>query len=221
MRFIGIILCGLLALGCNKQHNDVPVDLGFNYFPTQVGATWIYHVDSLVYDDNAGFTTIDTFVYQYKEQIVGNFLDVSGQTGQLVNRFFRNADTLDWQQVNSSSILKTELNVQKVIENRRFVKLVFPLANGKKWNGNMYNSLGEQEFTVNSFDQPSTIGLTQFPLTLTVLQKEDINAIEEMKQYEIYARNVGLVYALFDSINTQVGGSRGFRYRITLTSFTP
>jgi hypothetical protein len=53
------------------------------------------------------------------------------------------------------------------------------------------------------------------------LQLDELNAIEEIKREEVYARNIGLVYLLSDSINTQVNGSRGYRYRLTLKTYTP
>jgi hypothetical protein len=208
-------------VACTQQTEPDAVDLGYDYFPSQIGATWIYQVDSLVYDDNSGFTTIDTFIYQYKEQITGTYINGSGKTEQLVNRYVKKVDTLNWEQLNTYTLLKTDLNAQKTIENIRFVKLVFPLTLNKKWDGNAYNSLGNEEYVVSAFNTSQTIGSSIYDNTLTVIQKNENNAVEEIKRAEIYARNIGLVYLISDSINTQVGGSRGFRYRLTLTSYTP
>jgi hypothetical protein len=227
MRFILILLLSVLVVAC-KTENEV-VDLGYNYFPTHVGATWVYHVDSFGYDDNSGTTKIDTFAYEYKEQITGVYIDVNGKTAQIVDRFYKMADTMPWQKVNSSQILRTELNAQKVQENVRYVKLVFPLEKYKKWDGNLYNSLGEEFYECTSFDEAATVGNIPYSQTLTVQQVDELNAIEEIKRTEIYARNIGLVYFLSDSLNTQtdfnvnppVEKTRGFRYRLTLKSFTP
>jgi hypothetical protein len=217
-----VVLTYIIALvACTQQTEPDAVDLGYAFFPSQIGATWIYHVDSLVYDDNSGFTTIDTFEYQYKEQITGTYINGSGKTEQLVSRYIKKVDTLNWEQLNTYTLLKTDLNAQKTIENIRFVKLVFPLTLNKKWDGNAYNSLGNEEYVVSTFNTSQTIGSSIYDNTLTVIQKNEDNAVEEIKRAEIYARNIGLVYLVSDSINTQVGGSRGFRYRLTLTSYTP
>jgi len=209
-------------VACTKKGDDPSsVDLGYNYYPNQTGATWIYSVDSLAYDDNTGSTTIDTFAFEYKEQVTGTYTDVSGKTGQYITRYFRMNDTLEWQPANTWAVLKTELNAQRVEENVRYVKLVFPLENNKKWDGNAFNNLGEEEYKVEAFDEPITIGASTYEQTVKVLQRDEENAIEEIRKYEIYARNVGLVYMLSDSINTQVNGSRGYRLRYTLKSFTP
>jgi hypothetical protein len=216
-----IVMSSLLTACADSKSGDDAVDLGYNYFPTQTGATWVYHVDSLVYDDNSGQTTIDTFSFQYKEQITGTYTDVTGETAQQVSRFFRYSDTLPWTGLNQWTQMRTALNAQKVEENTRFVKLVFPLERNKKWNGNIYNALGSEQCVLNYVDQPATIGSISYPLTAKVTRKNEVNAIEEIIRYEIYARNIGVVYALSDSLNTQLSGSRGFRYRLTLISFTP
>lgn len=205
----------------DSEPEEENVDLGYNYFPTQMGATWLYKVDSLVYDDNSGQTTIDTFVFQYKEQITGSYVDVTGETAQQVSRFYRYNDTLPWTALNQWTQMRTALNAQKVEENTRYVKLVFPIERNKKWNGNLYNALGTEQYVVSYVDQASTVGTTAYPLTVKVQQLNEVNAIEEIVRYEIYARDIGMVYALSDSLNTQLSGSRGFRYRFTLTSYTP
>ncbi len=211
-----------MIVACHKSSDkDEVVDLGYAYYPVQVGATWIYQVDSLVYDNNAGFTTIDTFTYLYKEQVVSAYTDLEGKPAQYLNRFFKFTDTTDWVESNRWTLSQSALNAQKVQENIRFVKLVYPLDKQKKWNGNMYNALGEEEYEVMEYDVPKTVGGIAYDKTLTVLQKEELNAIEEIKRSEIYARNIGLVYLLSDSINTQVDGSKGYRFRLTLTSYTP
>jgi hypothetical protein len=215
-----ILLSSLLVACSDSKSGEDSVDLGYNYFPTQVGATWIYKVDSLVYDDNSGQTTIDTFTFEYKEQITGNFIDVSGETGQYISRYVRYNDTVLWIPLNQATQIRTALNAQRVQENIRYVKLVFPLEKNKKWNGNLYNALGAEQYTFSYTDNSLTLGSTNYPLTSKVLQQNEVNAIEEIVRYEIYARNIGLVYALSDSINTQVSGSRGYRYRFSLTSFT-
>jgi hypothetical protein len=221
MRYTLLFCLSLTMLACKPTPDTDEVDLGVNYFPHKVGASWEYRVDSLAYDDNSGATLIDTFVYQYKETIASSFTDVSGQEAQLVNRFYRAHDSLPWAQASNATVLVTNLTAQKVEENIRYAKLVFPVALNKVWNGNMYNALDEADFRITRFDEPQTIGGLTYGQTLTVLQKDELNAIEEIRREEVYARNTGLVSLSSDSINTQVSGSRGYRYRLTLKSYTP
>jgi hypothetical protein len=221
MRYSLFIFLSCALVACKPDSGDETVDVGYAYFPVQVGATWVYDVDSISYDDNTGSTVIDTISYQYKEEITGTFKDATGKTGQLVSRYFRDRDTMPWIRVANATLLLTELDAQKVQENIRFAKLVFPLGNEKKWNGNAYNQLGKEEYEITSFDATRSMGGKVYDKTLNVLQEDELNAVDEIRREEVYARNTGLIYLVSDSINTQISGSRGYRYRLTLKSFTP
>jgi hypothetical protein len=223
IRILSVLLLFGLLYACKPKETDdgSSVDLGYGYYPVQVGSTWIYDVDSLVYDDNSGRTTIDTFEYQYREMITGTFTDVTGRTAHLVSRAYRNSDTDTWAPANTWTLLKTEQSVQKVQENTRLVKLVFPLNPSQKWDGNAYNSLGEEEYSLAFFGQPYHTPHAQYDKALQVMHQDEENAIEEIRRYEVYAQHTGMVYALSDSLNTQLAGTRGYRFRLTLKSFTP
>lgn len=216
-----IICLGYCLSGCSDNKTEEQVDLGYAYQPLKVGATWVYRVDSLGYDDNAGFTTIDTLVYAYRERLVETFKDVNGGDGFVIERAFQLQDTLPWITVNRWTVTKTTDQLQRNEENIRYVRLLFPLASRKKWDGNVFNNLGSQQYDVRSFDVPATINGTVYPQTATILQLDELNFIEELKREEVYARDVGLVQLVHDSLNTQVSGTRGFRYKRTLTSYQP
>ncbi len=216
------LLTAVMAVACSKPAADTtPVDLGYNYYPLATGDTRVYHVDSIVYDNNSGFTTIDTFTYFYKETVGEIFTDLAGKQNRMIHRYFRWSDTLPWTEANTSTALINELQVQRVDENTRFVKLVFPPEKAKIWNGNMFNALPPENWQITALDEQVKVGSITYPQTMQVVQKNEINFIEEIVRYERYARNIGMVYLLSDSINTQVEGSRGYRYRLTLLSFTP
>lgn len=212
----------VLIISCKQTNQgNEEINLGLDYYPVKIGSTWIYTVDSIAYDNNTGVTTIDTFRYEYKEVISSNFSDVSGNTGQLLNRFYRKNDSSDWFQANNWTVLITKEKAERVEENIRFVKIAFPVAVNKRWNGNMYNAREVEQYRIINTNRGATYGNTFYHNTMLVQQAKELNAIEEIAKQEVYAQNVGLVYKLSDSINTQVSGSRGFRYRITLKSFTP
>ena len=197
----------------------------YNYFPIEIGHTWIYDVDSIGYDDNTGKTVIDTFSYQYKETITENFIDADGKQSQKLARYYRKNNLDTWVSVNVWVVKKDNLRAEKVQENIRFVKLVFPLSINSFWNGNMYNNLVSDNYFVDYFDKPSTVNGINYNQTIKVRRDSSINAIEEIRQLEIYARNIGLVYYQSDSINTQpidtssLTKSRGFRFHLKLKSF--
>ena len=176
---------------CKKDTEVTQVDIGYNYFPDEVGSFVIYDVDSLYYND---FTSkIDTFKFQIKEKITENFSDLSSRTTQRVERFYRKNASEIWDIKDVWFANKTSNTAEKVEENIRLVKLVFPLKENLKWNGNRYNNLGEQNYSLKNFNTQYSVGTLKFDSTLTVLQLADSNLIEKKYAYEVYAKNIGLI----------------------------
>jgi hypothetical protein len=221
-----VLLLLTVSFACKKKSDDTSaVDTTYDYFPVDIGRTWVYDVDSIVYDDNTGVTKIDTFSYQYKETITAGITDDMGKPAMQLERYFRQNDSDMWHRANSWIISRDNLTAQKVQENIRYVKLVFPLNINKVWDENVYNNTGSNLDSLNYFDGPATVNGQSFPKTLKVIRSEEENIIEEIVKSEIYARNVGLIYLQSDSINTQpidtLGNtrSRGYRYHLKIRSY--
>ena len=122
----------IVAPSCKKDKENVTVDIGYDYFPTQKGTFVIYQVDSLYYND---FTsTIDTFQFQIKEKITENFTDLSNRTTQRLERFYRKNSAEEWVIKDVWFSNRTSNTAEKVEENIRFVKIVFPLKKEVEWN---------------------------------------------------------------------------------------
>jgi hypothetical protein len=198
---------------CKDKKEEEPVDVTYNYFPVKTGSEWVYQVDSLVYDDNTGQTTIDTFTYKYKE-VAGEAISASEF---LLHRYYMPPSSTEWEQSNTWVICLDHFMGAKIQENTKYVKLQFPVKEGKTWNGNLFNSQGEEPYEAASFDQP----YLEYPRTVKIKHYEEENKIEEIRRYEIYARDIGMISAVSDSLNTQVKGTRGFRFSLTLLSYTP
>ncbi len=209
-----------MLAACNRNDDLVGVpQIGTAYFPLKLNSIWVYKVDSIAYDDNGPIQAIDTFYYQYKEQITEVQTDDTGQPLYLVSRFFRQNDSDTWQQVRNYSAQIIDNKVQRVEENTRFVKLVFPIKSRNTWNGNMFNAKGTQIYKLIDYEFPYTFQSSVYK-SIKVEQVNILNFIEEIKRYEKYAENIGLVETLYDSLNTQTTGTKGFRLRINLVNFT-
>lgn len=188
-------LFGVLNLffySCKKEKEAIAVDLGYKYFPDESGSYVIYQVDSLYYND---FTSrIDSFTFQIKEKIVATYTDLSGRPTSRIERFYRKNDSDAWLIKDVWFSNRTSNTAEKVEENVRFVKMVFPLKEAIEWNGNRYNTLGEQNYSLIKLHQSASIGSINFDSTLYISQVSDSNLIEKKIAYEIYAKHVGLVY---------------------------
>ena len=210
----------IVIAACNRNDDSgIAPQIGTQYFPLKLGSTWIYKVDSIAYDDNGPTQAIDTFYYQYKEEITEVQTDDSGQPLYVVGRFFRQHDSDTWQQVRNYAAQIIDNKAQRVEENTRYVKLVFPLKSRNTWNGNMFNSKGSQIYKLIDFEYPYTLQSSTYK-SVKVEQANTLNFIEEIKRYERFAENIGMVELLYDSLNTQTTGTKGFRYRLHLTNFT-
>jgi hypothetical protein len=210
----------IFLVGCNRNDDSaLPPRIGVNYFPLKVGQTWVYKVDSIAYDDNGPIQAIDTFYYQYKEQITEYIIDDMGQPLYIINRYYRLHDSDNWQQVRNYSAQIVDNKVERVEENTRYVKLVFPLKSRNTWNGNMFNAKGTQIYKLIDYEFPYTFQSSVYR-SIKVEQVNILNFIEEIIRYEKYAENIGMVETCYDSLNTQTTGTRGFRCRINLVSFT-
>jgi hypothetical protein len=186
------IAFAIFIFSCKKDKEVIVIDLGYNYFPDKKGTYVIYQVDSLFYND---FTsTIDTFQFQIKEKITENFNDLSNRATQRIERFYRQNSSQEWLIKDVWFANRTSNTAEKVEENIRFVKIVFPLKKETSWNGNRFNNLGEKNYTLTKLNEPLILGSLNFDSTIYISQSADSNLIEKKMAYEIYAKNVGLVF---------------------------
>ncbi len=214
-RILYLVVLVFLFSSCEEENTTPPPEVGYSYFPLVTGSERIYQVDSLAYDNNAGITDIDTFRYYYREQVGEVYSASNGESWFMIYRSF--ADTLDgnWLVSNTWRALQNELYAQQNEDNRVFVKMVFPVKENKSWNGNMFNALDAITYRYISTEVP----YNHFANTIVIQMENDSNAIEVIRRNEQYAKDVGLVYLKYDSLNTQVSGTRGFRKQYRLIQY--
>lgn len=181
-----------IQISCKKDASISPISVNNkNYFPLEKERYWVYKVDSFYYND---FTSsIDTFSFELKEYIESEIKDDKGNTSFKVERYYRNNNTENWQlkRVWQASFLQN--SALKTEENIRYVKLMFPIKQNLKWNGNAYNTLGNQNFEYTDIHKKTRLGTLDFDSVCTVLQMADTSLISIEYHSEQYAANVGLI----------------------------
>jgi len=193
LKYIFLLLITIYFISC-RSDNDAVVNpnLNHNYTGLAVGNFVIYNVDSIAYND---FTSsVDTFQFQIKEKIESQLLDLEGDNSYRIERYRKEKDSLNWVLIDVWSSKLVATNYQKVEENVRFIKLVFPIRANKTWNGNIKNNLGEQQYHFSAVHQPAIIGGFHLDSVSTVSQVEDLNLISENFFEEKFATNIGMVY---------------------------
>ncbi len=185
--YIPIICC--LFCSCLKPTNELP-NFYYGYYPNDLNSWIEYEVTEIVH----GSLGSDTINYFLKEIKTNEFFDNEGEVAIRIERFWK------FNQ-NESYVIKdvwqekvTSTAVEKVEENNRFVKLIFPVKYGEYWDGNAFNSLPLCEYTYDSIHQPYSLNSFDFDSSLTVFQKDLYTAVDYQNAFEVYAKNIGLIY---------------------------
>ncbi len=196
--FISAIF-SLTFFSCKK---DETLDMGYNYFPDQVGRYVIYDVDSTYYDNFFSPVKISNFKFQIKEKIESAFTDNQNRPALRLERYVKHYDslvpysTMSWTLKDVWMENRTTTTAEKVEENVRFVRLIFPVRKNQIWNANAQNTNSEvRDFIYEFVDVPLSVGNISFGSVLETLY-DDGGGILTSREYrtEKYARDVGMIY---------------------------
>lgn len=196
-----ILLSFLTLFSCKKDRVEPSIDLGVSYFPIETGNFIIYDVDSSFYDDFYIPTKIKNTRFLLKEKVQSLFYDNQNKLAARIERFVKHYDSttsyddIPWTLKNVWTMNATATSAERVEENVRFVKLVFPVALNKSWDSNNKNIYDNRLFSYKKVHQNESIGLIAFDSVLTT-EYNDGNDILTQREYyeEKYAKNVGLIY---------------------------
>ncbi|MCI5054867.1 MAG: hypothetical protein MRY83_02095 [Flavobacteriales bacterium] len=212
-----IILC-LIFSACKRDETIIP-DFGYDYFPLTQGSWIIYDCDSVIYG-----LDVFTKTFQIREEVDTTFLDQEGKEAYRIVRSRRESATDNWTIQDVWLAYKDELFAERVEENKRIVKLAFPLKSNKTWDGNAKNAMESMEFEIDSIDFSfQTSSAFTSDSTLTVTQLLNQNIIQKFHKYEVYGKHIGLIYLRNDSLEFQTlngsGDTTGVSFKMEMNSF--
>jgi len=189
-RLLYTIFASLIVFfGCKKSNSE-SVNYYYSYFPLEVDAWIEYDVLDIIHSQLGS----DTAVYQLKEITTAEFLDNEGRLTYRIERYWRDDSNANWSIKDVWYSNKTTTTAEKVEENVRFTKLIFPINTSKYWDGNAFNNLEEWEYYYDSLHKPKLINNLSFDSTITVIQRDNENVVEYEKVKEVYAVDIGLIY---------------------------
>ena len=222
-----ILACAIILIVSCKKDDPVKVDLGYGYFPVEVGSWIIYDVDSTVWNDFEVPSIVTNYQYQIREVIESVFVDAEGREVLRLERYKRNGETDSWVIKDVWTVNRTVTTAEKVEENERFIKLTFPVRLAIIWDGNAANSQDEWDYQYTEVDAARTIGGIMFDSTLTVAQQDFNTWVTYDFFEEYYARNVGMVYKKGvhwekgdANFNWDVNYKNGYEYTMTINSYS-
>jgi hypothetical protein len=221
LRSILFALLVSLFAAC-KEETLEPVPYSHEYFPVDFGRYIIYDVDSVYHSDNDDNNddSVYSWHFQVKERIDSTFLDGQGRQAQRILRYRRNDSTLSWTFLNVWTQTRTVTAGYRFEDNIVFHKLSFPVNPDISWDGNDSNTLTEELYSYADIHSPKSFQSMVFDSTVSVLQRDDDNFVEKIYGYEVYARDIGLVYKERDNLRKQSGlVVFGTEYRMTVHSY--
>jgi hypothetical protein len=220
-----LTLLTLLSIySCSKDNDntsDCFIPFGSDFFPDDSGITRIYQADSVYWDEFTGTKGVKSF--EIKEMLAGYFTDGEGRQAMRIERF-RKDSTGNWIIYRVWAHVKTRSAVEVTEENIRYVKLRFPADLGTNWNGNVYNTEGEQIYEIKQTAVADQISGLNFTNTLHV-EEEGLpaNLLFDKQQESRYAKGIGLYKKLKSSLNFDfISGDTisGYIYTEKLTSYS-
>lgn len=206
-----ILLSMLLWLSCKEV--DKPQDLGYTYFPIEIGNYWIYQMDSIAYN---ALGDHDTLSYQVKESITKTVSFIEGDTQYVMEHFYRFSDKEAWRHYKQSLITKDLQGVEQDVDGKRTLNLIFPISEYSFWDRNLYNT--EEETIVHYMGVSNSYSISSdlYSDCVTVKGEVTSNPYFEKSYTEVYARHTGLISKEVKNIEIQHGKSSGSQYKKTL-----
>lgn len=196
-----ILLFLLLLLGCHSREVR-PKSTGTEYFPLKVGGFWVYNVleTSISQLNGQSGSFYELKVY------ISDSIQSSGQVTYILQRFKRTDASQPWVPIATWSARKDQFQVILQVGNVPYVKLAFPLVDGKSWNGNTLNNLGgtdrcldgtfvcENYLVTNLAKQFEGTGIS-FDNSVTILENNENDPIVKQDvRKSVYAKSAGLIY---------------------------
>ena len=186
-----LLLMVVLLIAC-EQEATVKVEEAPDYFPLNRGIYQIYDVDETTYLSGG---EVQELTYELIAQVTDSFPSEDDSHTYVVHRSKRSTSGEPWEPIDTWSVRCKGGEYVVTEGNTAYVKISVPYYLDRRWNGNAYNTLGEDEYTYTMVDGSQIVNGMSFEKALEVQQEANNDRIvfrDERK--EIYAAGVGLVY---------------------------
>ena len=191
-----------LSTGCKKE----PLPLFHReYFGLSEGKYVIYDVMEITHDQ--ALLQHDTVNYQLKTIWGEIYIDNEGREAREFLRYTRQSSSDVWVLKDLWTGIIDGIRAELTEENQRTVKLVFAPTLSKEWDANAYNPSAELECYYRDIHADTVINSTKIDSTLVVEQDDFVSLIDTVRMYEMYAKDIGLVYKHFKDNHYQFSSS--------------
>lgn len=216
---LACLLGGLLglSLACERQVEANPIAYGYEYFPLQVGQSWEYQVDSIIFDPAGTGTRVDSIRLWAREIVADRYISAGGDTIYRIERYERYDTAQPWAIRKVLAQWRTPRQAFRQEDNLKLIKLIFPIEKGSRWNGTRHIAPGQRvvvagevlemfkgwQSQILDSEQSFSTPAANFTDAIVVSHADASNLIEHRYQREAYARQVGLVFMEQRVLDTQ------------------
>ncbi len=206
--FLTLIGCVMQA-SCTRQEQTDWSNL-YRYFPVVKGHWVLYEVDSIAYIKIQD--TVIHYRYLVRETVADTYKDLSGNDWQRIDHeVFRDSAT-GWV-VSQASAQKISRNTaEKIHNNLRFIKLIFPFHKNTYWHGNSYinyadpyhcDFFGDWLYQYKELFVKKEVNGVLFDSVVVVQQVADSGIVCKNLALEMYAPDIGLIHKYTERLTTQ------------------
>ncbi len=214
-----IILLFALFIGCKKdEYETINRSYGKGYLYSKIGSYNIYKVEEIIYDDF--FNTIDTSRYQLKEVNESVFTDNLNRNSIRIERYKLN-NKGKWEILNVWYASEDNLSAERVEDNKRITKLSFPFTDDAVWNVNTNNSDNPINVYYGFINQTYNMDTFQFDSAISVKNDAISTNVRQRQYYEVYVKNIGLVFKNNINIDRNANLLRGYKIKQQLIKHVP
>jgi hypothetical protein len=187
----------LVLLSCKKDNSGLP-EFHYDYYPLEEGTFVVYEAMEIAHDIQA-LVARDTSRYYLKTVIGEKIIDNSGHEAHKFFRYVKDSLADAWTLQDVWTTRRHEQRIELVDENVRLVKLVFPPNKTKLWDVNAYNTTERlmARYNPDLIHTPRTISNFVLDSTIHVDEQDFFSLVDHRRKYEVYAKNIGLVYKMY------------------------
>ncbi|UII25922.1 hypothetical protein LVD15_21875 [Fulvivirga maritima] len=189
-----LFLIFILFAACSSEDAEPDESrLGLDFYPIEVGTFQIYHVDNTNYRISGD---VEQTSYELKVEVVDSFYNQTNTLTYITHRSERADENMEWQFRSAWPVRITPYQIIQTEDNIPYIKLSLPVENGKEWDGNASNTYEEDIYEMDSINSSYITSISDtINSTVTVVQNDNQDFTVQLdRRYEIYGRNVGLVY---------------------------
>src|SRR5688572_4776748 len=186
-----------LSYGCSKDYEPDPKEMGYDYYPLNIGDFRVYNVHEVRYQDEDSTVTD----YQLRERLDTTYTNQAGELTYKLIRSKRADSSATWSDDSVIVLNRSVSDLRSTANNIKKVKMIFPVRNFKNWNPNAFNTLDSADSFYNDRGAAFTVNGKQYDNTVRVVEANISNILRLENRYDIYAENVGLIYKKEHVIN--------------------